>query len=94
MISHKHKCIFVHVPKCGGRSVQNVFIQDSGLTWDTREPFLLRENKNLKSGPPRLAHLTYREYLDYFYISQELMDSYFKFSIVRDPYRRMESIYT
>lgn len=93
MISHKHRCVFIHLPKCGGQSVEDVFISDCGLGWDSREPLLLRKNDNIKVGPPWLAHLSYREYLDYSYISAELMEQYFKFSVVRNPYDRLASIY-
>ncbi|MCG7199107.1 sulfotransferase family protein [Marinobacter pelagius] len=93
MISHKHKCIFVHIPKCGGQSIEDIFIRENGLTWKTRAPLLLRKNRDQKKGPPRLAHLTYVEYISLGYISPKMMKEYTKFSIVRDPYKRVESLY-
>ncbi|KXJ59716.1 MAG: hypothetical protein AXW14_14910 [Alteromonas sp. Nap_26] len=93
MISHKRKCIFFHIPKCGGQSVEDIFIRDAGLTWESREPLLLRKNTNPLVGPPWLAHLTYREYLAYNYVSPELMADYYKFAIIRNPYQRLESLY-
>lgn len=93
MISTKHKCVFVHIPKCGGQSVEDIFIRENGLSWETREPLLLRANNDPEAGPPRLAHLTYQEYLSYCYISHELMQVYTSFAIVRNPYRRAESLY-
>jgi len=33
IISHDRKAIFVHIPKTGGPSVEQVFIEDTGLTW-------------------------------------------------------------
>ena len=30
MISHKHKCIFVHIPKCAGSSIEKFFV---GRDW-------------------------------------------------------------
>lgn len=93
MISHNHKCIFIHIPKCGGQSIENIFLEANSLSWETRSPLLLMKNDNPLLGPPRLAHLTYRDYLDYNYISQDLMQSYTTFTIVRNPYKRIESLY-
>ena len=93
MISHNHKCVFIHIPKCGGQSIENIFLEANGLNWGTRGPLLLRENNNPLLGPPRLAHLTYRDYLEYSYISPDLMQSYTTFTIVRNPYKRIESLY-
>ena len=53
---------------------------------------LLRPNANNRVGPPFLAHLTYSEYLKYWYISQDLMGSYYVFTVTRNPYTRIESI--
>lgn len=93
MISHNHKCIFVHIPKCGGQSIENIFLEANGLNWESRAPLLLRQNDNPLIGPPRLAHLTYRDYLDYCYVSPDLMQTYTTFTIVRNPYKRIESLY-
>jgi hypothetical protein len=46
MISYKRKCVFVHIPKCAGQSIESVFDNDAGLTWENRAPFLLRPNAN------------------------------------------------
>lgn len=93
MISHNHKCIFIHIPKCGGQSVEHVFLDDLDLGWEHRSPLLLRPNEDTTVGPPRLAHLRYDQYIEYCYISEELWQSYFSFTVVRDPYARIESFY-
>ena len=93
LISHSHKTVFVHVPKCGGQSIETAFLADLGLDWETRAPLLLRLNDNLRLGPPRLAHLIARDYARYHYLSDELFRSYYSFAILRDPVARTVSLY-
>lgn len=93
MISHQHKTIFVHIPKTAGQSVEQVFLDDLGLSWDEREPLLLRYNIDPAAGPERLAHLYADEYVRLGHIDQARFDSYFKFAVVRNPYDRILSEY-
>jgi len=91
MISHKHKCIFVHIPKTAGQSIEDIFLRLNGLDFNTRSPLLLKPNKDPKLGPERLAHLTASEYIKYSYIPEGSFNSYFKFSFVRNPWARLLS---
>lgn len=93
MISHHDRCVFVHVPKCAGQSVEMFFLKRAGLDWETRAPFLLRWNDVPALGPPRLAHLKAREYVANKWMPQAQFDEYFKFALVRNPWDRIASFY-
>ncbi len=93
MISHHHKVIFVHIPKTGGQSVEQMFLDDLGLSWDERAALTLRPNKDRSIGPNRLAHLYADEYVSKGHVTQAQWDSYTKFAVVRNPYDRIVSEY-
>lgn len=93
MISKKHKTVFVHVPKVAGQSIEHMFLQDLDLDWDRREVLLLRRKQSYEKGPERLAHLLAKDYVRLGYISQAEFNEYFKFSFVRNPYKRVFSFY-
>lgn len=93
MICHHHRCLFVHIPKNAGQSVEQVFVKLLGLSWETRAPLLLRHNDRPELGPPKLAHLKWWEYVEHKYLTQAQFDEYFKFAVVRNPWARIVSMY-
>lgn len=87
MISHKHKFIFIHTPKCAGTSVEHALynyasdISDilSGYKLNTRHKQWCINTKNLRN-----EHLfnSINKHIDYF-----------KFTFCRNPYDRLVSTY-
>lgn len=94
MICREFNCLFVHVPKTAGQSIEQFFMDLLKLDWDQdRETLLLQGNDDPEKGTEKLAHLSASEYVECGYISREDFTGFFKFSFVRNPWARILSEY-
>ena len=95
MISHKLKYLFVHIPKTGGNSL-TLMLKNSV------EHLIFRKHNKLGKGQgidivseitrtTSIKHKTYRYYNKMY--GKRKVDTYFKFTIVRNPYDRALSYY-
>ena len=88
MISHKHKFIFIHIPKCGGTSVEYSLLKLEGV-----------EQKSLSTEQKEQYRLYYmyggvdvqHRKIDQFKDARE--KNYFTFTFVRNPWERFLSEY-
>ena len=89
MISHDKKCIFIHIPKCGGTSVEDViWPKEQGRTEeDLWMGFVSRfENKYQTGGLQHLLAWQIREE-----VGSDVFSAYYKFAFVRNPWDRIVS---
>lgn len=94
MICREYKCLFVHVPKSAGQSIEQFFMDRLGLDWDEdRATVLLGDNPDPSRGTQKLAHLSAHEYVNDGFVPADEFESLFKFSFVRNPYERIVSEY-
>lgn len=91
MISYKHQLIFVHIPKTGGSSIEDII-------WSSKKD---RVEQNLWMGAIRPYYNKYQTGgLQHLFASQifqevgpRIFDVFFKFSIVRNPWDKVVSQY-
>lgn len=87
MISHRYKCIFVHIPKCGGTSIENVIWPEPHLEADLAKGMIEPYRNKYQTGG--MQHLFARHIRQE--VGDEIFNSYFKFAIVRNPWDRAVS---
>ena len=97
MISHRHKCIFVQVPKTGSTSIRGILgkaIRPHLNLWEIK--MLMERYWPVRGGRKNRA-------LEFLYLTlpkekrlergREQFNSYFKFGFVRNPWDRVVSLY-
>lgn len=92
MISDKDKFIFIHIPKCGGTSIERFVLSHYGISNDwTRlyplEALPMKVRSEFSIGFGRQQHMSLSNF------SLEKQEEYFSFAFVRNPWDRIMSSY-
>ncbi len=89
MISHQHECIFVHIPKCGGTSIEDIIWPMPRNESDLWKGLINEyENKYQTGG---LQHLKGCQILQE--VGKNVYEKYYKFSFIRNPWDKAVSQY-
>jgi len=91
MINHEHKCIFLHIPKTGGTSIEKFFKAPQGhheLPRDQIPNFSTSMSINEKGY---LKYYGARVHYDE--LNEKICSDYFMFTFVRNPWDRIISLY-
>jgi hypothetical protein len=90
MIDHKRKILFIHVPKNAGTSIERTVFTNYDFNNKYSLEYLIGyDKKNMIN----LQHATLKELIDFKYISENILNEYHSFAVVRNPFTRAISGY-
>ena len=87
MISWRHRCIFVHIPKTGGTSIENLIWPGPRSTGDLWMGFVDKYHNKYQTGG--LQHLLATQIRTE--VGAKVFADFYKFSTVRNPWDRAVS---
>ena len=106
-LSHKHKCLFIHIPRTGGTSFRKILDidkdaddTDASLDQINGKGLLSICNRNPALASHKVPRVLYKEHLCMKHIFQlniinrNIFDEYLKFAFVRNPWDKALSVYT
>lgn len=89
MVCHEHRCVFVHIPKTGGTSIQRVLMPAVRVYMDTSHDTFTGWSEQHKIW---MQHATAQQIV-MLHESSDTLKSYYKFCFVRNPWDRALSDY-